>query len=286
MDERRDDKFKELEEHYSSFAVYDSTSEKIGKVDYLFVNENDQPEYIGVKIDLLEPRFNLIPWELARVDEEQRRIEIPVDKDRAKEGPAFEDNEEITLQYEEQVRRYYGLSGTQGLTKREPRGEYYEDEERSDRGARERARQPGRGLEDEDELRVRRVEEELVTGTRKREAGGVRVRKRVRTDREQLKVPKRREEVLVDRVPVEEGRETSETEISEGEIRIPIVEEEIVVEKRPVVKEEVRLRKDVVEDEQVVEEDVRKEEIDVADETKRARRREADVDDEVRRRNR
>ena len=37
----------------------------------------------------------------------------------------------------------------------------------------------------------------------------------------------------------------------------------MVVEKRPVAKEEVRIRKDVVEDTEVVEEDVRREEIDV-----------------------
>ena len=35
------------------------------------------------------------------------------------------------------------------------------------------------------------------------------------------------------------------------------------MEKRPVAKEEVRIRKDVVEDTEVVEEDVRREEVDV-----------------------
>lgn len=39
------------------------------------------------------------------------------------------------------------------------------------------------------------------------------------------------------------------------------------MEKRPVAKEEIRIRKDVVEDTVVVEEDVRREEIDVEDET-------------------
>ncbi|HEX8261023.1 MAG TPA: DUF2382 domain-containing protein, partial [Rubrobacteraceae bacterium] len=55
---------------------------------------------------------------------------------------------------------------------------------------------------DEDELRVQRSEEELRTDTREREAGEVRVRKYVRTEREQVRVPKRREEVSVERVPV------------------------------------------------------------------------------------
>ena len=49
----------------------------------------------------------------------------------------------------------------------------------------------------------------------------------------------------------------------------PVTEEEVVVEKRPVVKEEVRIRKDVVEDTEVVEEDVRREEIEVEDQTER-----------------
>jgi stress response protein YsnF len=42
-----------------------------------------------------------------------------------------------------------------------------------------------------------------------------------------------------------------------------------VVEKRPVVKEELRIRKDVVEDTEVVEEDVRREEIAIDDESTR-----------------
>ena len=37
--------------------------------------------------------------------------------------------------------------------------------------------QPGSDLEDEDELRVQRSEEELLAGTREREAGSVNVRK-------------------------------------------------------------------------------------------------------------
>jgi stress response protein YsnF len=42
-----------------------------------------------------------------------------------------------------------------------------------------------------------------------------------------------------------------------------------VVEKRPVVKEELRIRKDVVEDTEVVEEGVRREEIAIDDESTR-----------------
>jgi uncharacterized protein (TIGR02271 family) len=69
---------------------------------------------------------------------------------------------------------------------------------------------------------------------------------------------------------------------------MPVVEDEVVVEKRPMVKEELRIRKDVVEDEEVVEEDVRKEEVDVEDATTttRGRSRGTNLDDETGRRGR
>jgi uncharacterized protein (TIGR02271 family) len=121
--------------------------------------------------------------------------------------------------------------------------------------------------EHDNELRVQRTEEELAAGTREREAGELRVKKNVRTERESVEVPTRHEEVSVERVPL--SGEASEAEIGEGEVNVPVTEEEMVVSKRQVVKEEVRIRKDVVEDTQIVEEDVRREEIDVEDETTR-----------------
>jgi uncharacterized protein (TIGR02271 family) len=122
--------------------------------------------------------------------------------------------------------------------------------------------------EHDNELRVQRTEEELAAGTREREAGELRVKKNVRTDRESVEVPTRHEEVSVERVPL--SGEASEAQIGEDEINVPVTEEEVVVSKRPVVKEEVRIRKDVVEDTQIVDEDVRREEIDVEDETTRS----------------
>ena len=97
----------------------------------------------------------------------------------------------------------------------------------------------------------------------------MRIRKRVRTDRERLDVPVRREEVHIERVPV--SKETAGAEIGEEEVVVPVTETEVVVSKRPVVKEEIRIHKDVVEGTEVVEDDVRREEIDVVDETDRRR---------------
>ena len=282
--ESRTDRFTALEDQYAGYEVYDPNGEKIGKVDDLFVDENDQPEYIGVKMGFLGTRSTLLPWELATVDEQGHRIEVSQPKSTVKDGPSFDDDREITPEYENEVRSYYGLQGMQGSEQRGAYGEYYGDEPgKVGPGMREGDTETGefRGhseddegvnqsgsddLEDEDELRVQRTEEELRAGTREREAGALNVRKRVRTDREQVRVPKRHEEVSVERVPVE-GREASEAEIGEDEVSMPVTEEEVVTEKRPVVKEELRIRKDAVQDEEVVEEDVRKEEVEVDDET-------------------
>ncbi len=276
--EQRSDGFTAVEDRFAGYTVYDHSDQKIGKVDDLFVDENDQPEYIGVKMGFLGTRSTLIPFQMATVDDSRQAIVVATDKETAKNGPSFDDDREITPEFENEVYSYYGLQQT-GST--DDRGSYAgysagpgmamgdteSGEFREHSPAEEGVSGEGSDLDDRDELRVQRTEEELAAGTREVEAGAMRVRKRVRTDREQIEVPTRREEVSVERVPV--SGEATETEIGEDEVVVPVTEEEVVVSKRPVAKEEVRIRKDVVEDAEVVEEDVRREEIDVEDETTR-----------------
>ena len=96
------------------------------------------------------------------------------------------------------------------------------------------------------------------------------VKKSVRTEREVVRVPKQREEVDIERVPIE--REAPDAEFGDEEVVVQLFEEEVVVSKRVVLKEEIRLRKRVVEDEEVVEVDLRKEEVEVEDDTERGSR--------------
>jgi uncharacterized protein (TIGR02271 family) len=273
--------------------VVDEGGSKIGKVDDLFLDESDQPEYFGVKMGFLGTSSTLIPADITTINNEQGSIEVSQPKDTVKNGPAFDDDREITPEYENEVRSYYGLQSLEASEEGSGYGQYYDEETDEASGERhpgvamgdtqsgefrehdvgaEGVSEPDDDLEDEDELRVQRTEEELRAGTREREAGALRVRKRVRTDREQLRVPKRHEEVHVERVPVE-GREVPEAEIGEDEVSMPVTEEEVVTEKRPVAKEEIRVRKDAVEEEEVVEEDVRREEVDVDDQTTGRRER-------------
>ena len=126
---------------------------------------------------------------------------------------------------------------------------------------------------DPEDPKVQRSEEELRAGTRQREAGQVNVKKGVRTEREEVRVPKRREEVDIERVPVageaRGGSGATEADIGEDEVVVQVFEEEIVVSKRVVLKEEIRLRKRVAWEEDVVEVDLRKEEVEIEDQTGR-----------------
>ena len=134
----------------------------------------------------------------------------------------------------------------------------------------ERGARPFEGS-DSEETRVQRTEEEVQARVRQREAGSVNVRKNVRTEREEVRVPKKREEVEVERVPAEgESREVPDAEIGEDEVVVQVYEEEVIVSKRIVLKEEIRFRKEVVEDEEVVEVDLRKEEVEIEDQTRAA----------------
>ena len=292
--ENRSDGFTAVQDQYAGYTVYDNAGSKIGKVDDLFLDENDTPEYIGVKMGFLGTRSTLIPMEAATVDESSGSITVSSDKETVKNGPSFDDDREITPDYENEVRGYYGLGAAQssgsygeyegsgsttgagttgstdagtvgpGMSSGDTESGEFREHDPADEGV---TQSQGDDLADEDELRVQRSEEELRAGTREREAGSVKVRKRVRTDRERIEVPTRHEEVSVERVPV--SGEATDAQIGDDEVEFPVTEEEVVTEKRAVAKEEVRLRKDVVEGTEVVEDDVRREEIDVEDDTTR-----------------
>src|SRR5215208_6168956 len=114
--EARTDKVtEEVEDRYAGYTVYDQSYEKIGNVDDLFVDENDSPEYIGVKMGLLGSRTTLIPFEMVRVNEARQLIEVAADKETLKNGPTFDDDREITPEFENEVYSYYGLQRTQTI---------------------------------------------------------------------------------------------------------------------------------------------------------------------------
>ena len=280
--ENSDERFAALEERFSGYEVHDNAGGKVGEVNEIFVGEDGRPEYVGVKTGTSPSgsRSPLIPLKAARVDEGRRTIEVTsLPNGRIEDGPSYGDVGEITPGFEQRVRSYYGLEGVRDPEVDGTSASYHGADAETSYGFAERdAGERDSGLQDTDELRLQRSEEEARVGTRGREAGAVKVRKSVRTEREQVRVPKRREEVDIERVPGE-GREASEAEIGEEEVVVQVFEEEVVVSKRTVLKEEIRLRKKVVEDEEVVEVNLRKEEVDIEDQTTtHGRGRDAELD--------
>jgi uncharacterized protein (TIGR02271 family) len=255
------------EERYADYEVYDEHGQRIGPISDLFVDDKDEPEYVGVEPDPITDRSVLVPAEVITIDDGLRRMVVSRPMTVVETAPSLGYDEEVTPDFERRVRLHYALP-----IAREAEGTATPivPAEPVETGSAETV--SGVTGREDDEVRVRRSEEELLVGRREREAGTMRIRKRVRTETEHLEVPKKRVEVTVERVPVEEGQSdeagiTTTPQIEEEEIVVPVVEEEIVVEKRPVVKEEIRIRKQVVEDVEVIEEDVRKEEVEIDDQT-------------------
>jgi len=102
-------------------------------------------------------------------------------------------------------------------------------------------------------------EEELRARKESVEAGEVSVRKEVKTEHKTLDVPVTREEVVIERRPASGQASTGDIRPGE-EIRIPVREEQVSIEKTPVVKEEVHVGKRKVQETKHVSGTVRKEE--------------------------
>lgn len=95
-----------------------------------------------------------------------------------------------------------------------------------------------------EEVRIPVIREEAVVRTREVERGGVRVHKTVNEREEVVEQPTMREDVDVERVAIGRVIDTVPEVREEGDtLIIPVLEEMLVVEKRLVLKEEIRVTK-------------------------------------------
>jgi uncharacterized protein (TIGR02271 family) len=211
------------------WSVIARDGERIGKVDDLLVDTNARRvRYLGVDLDrgLLSGGHSghvLVPVESVRLDRNEKVLLDSVGRGEVLSLPTYDAS-------------MFG---------------------RSQAFAGERT---GR-LDTEREARLTLSEEELAVGKRPVAAGEVGVSKHVESKQVREAVPVMREEVTVERRPVT-GTST-EARIEEGEIHVPLTQEEVLVEKRVVPKEEVVIKKHQVQGEQVVEDEIRRERAEV-----------------------
>jgi len=109
-------------------------------------------------------------------------------------------------------------------------------------------------------VRLTLAEEQLHLGKRAVSAGEAEVRKVIETRPVRSVVPLGREELVIDRYPVPEDSPT-EVRVDGDVIRIPVLEERLVVEKRLVPVEEVVIRRTVVTHDETVETELRRERV-------------------------
>jgi len=234
---------------WQGMTVYGRDGEKIGKVtDVYFDDASDRAEWMTVSTGLFGMRSTFVPIEGAEVQGDDE-LRVPYDKDRIKDAPNVETDQELTEREEQELYSHYGVSyGRERSPSGLPQG-------------RGRGRDVSGPTTDD---AMTRSEEELRVGTARREAGRARLRKYVVTEQQTRTVPVQREEVRVEREPITEenrGRAMAGPDISEEEHEVVLHEEEPVVEKRTVPKERVRMTTDTVTDEETVSEEVRKERI-------------------------
>ena len=107
---------------------------------------------------------------------------------------------------------------------------------------------------------IRLHKEELQASKQRVQTGEVSLRKEVITETKTLDVPVTREEVYIERRPVQAG-EIAAGEIGDGEtIRVPVMADQVTVEKTSVVTEEVGIGKREIQETQHVSDTVRREE--------------------------
>lgn len=213
------------------WTVIARDGERIGKVDDLLVDANARRvRFLGVDLDrsLLSGGHSghvLVPIESVRLDRNDKVLLDSVGRNEVLSLPVYDAN---------------AFSRSQGFGERTTR----------------------RDLDTDREARLTLSEEELAVGKRPVAAGEVGVSKHVEAKHVRETVPVMREEVTVERRPVT-GATNADTRIEAGEIHVPLTQEEVIVEKRVVPKEELVIKKHQVQGEQVVEDEIRRERAEV-----------------------
>jgi uncharacterized protein (TIGR02271 family) len=229
--------------------VIGSDDEKIGTVDEVYLDTaSGDPEWLSINTGLFGLKSSFAPIQGARP--EGGAVHLAYTKEQVKDAPGVEPDGELNDSEERTLWSHYGLdydsgySDTSGTTGQGPVG-------RDVSGP-------------ETDSAMTRSEEEVNVGTREREKGRARLRKYVVTEEVTKTVPVRKEKAVLEREPITEGNVDDAMDgpaISDEEHEVTLSEEEVVVEKKAVPKERVRLDKETETSEEQVTEEVRKERI-------------------------
>ncbi|ATY12472.1 hypothetical protein CU254_19960 [Amycolatopsis sp. AA4] len=273
-------------------TVMDNSGSKIGKVGTVYLaDDTRRPEWVTVKTGLFGQKESFVP--LSGAGLEKDGLHVQVAKDQVSDAPRIDAEGHLSEKESVELYKYYGLptprSGDSPTTQNRGRdaaaggmagGAAGRGREAAMGGTEGRGRPAGQetaaakgGRHDASGTGdVVRSEERLRVGTEQVETGHVRLRKYVVTEDQQVTVPVTHEEVRVEREPITDAKAAGRAEIGEAEQDVVLHAEKPVVQKETVPVERVRLGTEQVTEEQTVQGKVRKEQIDIDDDTRRGKK--------------
>jgi uncharacterized protein (TIGR02271 family) len=263
-----------------NYNVYsDIDDDRIGTVKNIMVDEEGRFRYLVVDTGFwIFGKKILLPVGRTRIDSIDRRIyAVGLTKEQVKELPEFSEDLKIDRDYEDRVTGVYGnntigtatqlgvattsmpyIAPETAATSSEPsyidRDIYKEKPDLFD-------------LNDRDRQTLKLYEERLVANKQRRKAGEVSIGKHVETETQNVAVPIEKERVIIERTtPENAGKPVSsgEANFQSGEVaRMDVYEEQPDIRKETVLREEVKVKKEVDRDTVNAQEQIRREELDV-----------------------
>ena len=231
--------------------LVDASGQRIGKIADIYLDDDTgQPEWLAVHAGT-GSKVSFVPLTGAAASDNDLQVQFT--RDQVAGAPDAEADGQLSQDEEARIYAHYG---------------YEYGERRSDSGLPQGGGTPTSTGDDA----MTRSEEELAVSKTSREAGRVRLRKWVDTERVETTVPVAREEVRIEREPITDANIDSAMggpEITESEHEVVLTEEEAVATTRVTPKERIRVDKETVVEEQQVAADLRKERVELQDDTTR-----------------
>lgn len=257
-----------------------TTDEKIGTVDTILVDETGIFRYFVVDTGFwIFGKKILIPIDLCRLDLNVRCVQATGlrSKDQAEQLPRYEDGIAVDDDYEEQVRGIYRTATVEGSLPVEaslplettpivarsmpvsmPLEVAPKVEKKESVAPPPAVSTTGNNYSNEQESvlektknydqQIKLFEERLIAQKKQEKAGEVEVNKRVETQTARVSVPIEKERVVIETVPIITTPEpvlTNNAFKEQEVVRMEVYEETANIQKQAVVREEIKIRKEV-----------------------------------------
>lgn len=288
--------------------VYDTNGDKVGSVGQVYLDDaTNEPTFVTVKTGLFGMKETFVP--LNQASQAQDGLTVPFDKDFIKDAPNVDADGSLTPEEEQRIYEYYSMEYTAARGDRRDRDgvdagrehdqqrrdasvqtghaagiaggagvgesrDYPEGDVTGTRGVDDRAvagrdvNDHGAGRVDDDASVVVR-DEQLDVHTERQATGEYRLRKHTYQDTETIEVPVEREEVVVERTPVDPNSAEART-AGHGDEEVSVTtHEDVPVVDKNVTAEKVSLGKTAVQDTETVTETVQHEDVDIDRDVKR-----------------